>query len=65
VTSTGAEGFELSFAEAQIIFHREFFFAGPDGAISRLFYAAARPLDVPEVDEMTRTFSFGPPALPD
>lgn len=62
LTDSGLLGHEFSFIEVDFIFHREFFFVMPDGAISRLFYISFRDLSVPEVDQMTRTFSAGVPA---
>lgn len=60
-TSAGAPGLVFSFLESQVIFHREFFVSAPDGAVARLFYVSARDLEIPEVDAMTQTFTFGPP----
>jgi hypothetical protein len=57
-TDDGTAGLEFFFLESGFIFHREFFFQAPDGSIARLLYASARDLRLPELEAMTRTFSF-------
>lgn len=61
LTREGAEGLEFSYIEAGSVFHREFFLQSPEGSVARLFYLSVRSLDIPEILEMTGTFTFGLP----